>query len=71
MLVAISALASLGQIPQLRAYLHGALQAGIPEEAVGETLAMLSVYAGFPAALNALECWREVRTSHARRASSV
>jgi 4-carboxymuconolactone decarboxylase len=66
MLVAISALGSLGQIAQLRAYLHGALQAGVPEEAIGETLAMLTVYAGFPAAVNALECWREVRATQLR-----
>ena len=68
MLVAISALASLGQIPQLRNYLHGALQAGIPAEAVRETLAMTCVYAGFPAGLNALDCWRQVQAAHDARA---
>ncbi|HWF54587.1 MAG TPA: carboxymuconolactone decarboxylase family protein [Solirubrobacteraceae bacterium] len=66
MLVAITALASLGQIPQLRNYLFAALQAGIPESKIQESLAMLSVYAGFPAAINALECWREVRAAHGR-----
>jgi 4-carboxymuconolactone decarboxylase len=67
MLVAISALAALGQIPQLRNYLHGALQAGIAPETVRETLAMTCVYAGFPAGLNALECWRTVQAAHAQR----
>jgi 4-carboxymuconolactone decarboxylase len=69
MLVAISALSALGQIPQLRNYLHGALQAGIPAEAVRETLAMTCVYAGFPAALNAMDCWRDVQAVHARRSA--
>jgi 4-carboxymuconolactone decarboxylase len=67
MLVAITALAVQGQIPQLRNYLHGALQAGMAEERIHEALLMTCVYAGFPAALNALECWRKARESEARR----
>ncbi|HVV91055.1 MAG TPA: carboxymuconolactone decarboxylase family protein [Solirubrobacterales bacterium] len=67
MLVAIALLGGSGQIPQLRNYLHGALQEGIPPEKVQETLVMTSVYAGFPAALNALDCWRRVRESHVAR----
>jgi 4-carboxymuconolactone decarboxylase len=67
MLVAITALASLGQIPQLRNYLHGALQAGIPSRKIQEGLLMTSVYAGFPAALNALACFKDVRAIHSRQ----
>jgi 4-carboxymuconolactone decarboxylase len=67
MLVAIALLTGLQQLPQLRNYLHGALQAGIPAEKIQETLAMSAVYAGFPASLNALDCWRGVRADHAKR----
>jgi 4-carboxymuconolactone decarboxylase len=65
MLVAIALLGGSGQIAQLRNYLHGALQDGIPAEKVQETLVMTAVYAGFPAALDALDCWRAVQESHA------
>jgi 4-carboxymuconolactone decarboxylase len=70
MLVAITALAAQGHLAQLRNYLHGALQAGIPAEQVHETLLMLAVYAGFPAALNALACWQEVLASERRSEDS-
>lgn len=66
MLVAITALGTSGQIAQLRNYFHGALQAGIPAETIHEGLLMLSVYAGFPAALNALTCFKEVLVIEAR-----
>lgn len=64
MLVAISSLASLGHIAQLRNYLHGALQDGIAATKLHEAILMLSVYAGFPAMFTALDCLREVRASY-------
>ncbi len=60
MLVAISALAATGRPDQLRAYLFGALHAGVPAVKLHETLVMQAVYAGFPAAIGALGVWREV-----------
>ena len=68
MLIAIAALASLGHTAQLRNYLHGALQDGMPAEKVHETLMMLCIYAGFPAALSALHCWHDVLRAHDRNA---
>jgi alkylhydroperoxidase/carboxymuconolactone decarboxylase family protein YurZ len=62
--VAIVSLAVLGRIDQLRNYLFGALGAGVPAEKIQQALAMTCVYAGFPAAMNALVCWRDVRRSH-------
>jgi 4-carboxymuconolactone decarboxylase len=59
MLVAITSLATQGQIPQLRNYFHGALQAGIPAQKIQEALLMISVYAGFPTALNALTSFKQ------------
>lgn len=66
MLVAVSALAATGHSDQLRAYLFGALHAGVPAVKLHETLVMQAVYAGFPAAIGALGVWREV-VSAARR----
>ena len=60
MLVAITALAAGGNPDQMRNYLWGALQAGIPARKIHETLLMLVVYSGFPRALNALYVWRSV-----------
>ena len=56
-IVAIAALASLGQPKQLRMHVAAALQLGLSRAAVVEILMQSAVYGGFPAALNALaEC---------------
>lgn len=67
MLVAVSALAALGRGEQLRAYLFGALHAGVPASKLHEALVMQAVYAGFPAAIGALGVWREVVGSARRQ----
>jgi 4-carboxymuconolactone decarboxylase len=54
MLVAIVALATLGRRNQLRNYLHGALQDGRTPDELREVMRMLSVYAGFPVAIEAM-----------------
>ena len=54
---AISALAALGRIPQLRVHVTAALNLGITRAEIVELLMQVSIYAGFPPALNALaEC---------------
>lgn len=56
-IVAIAALASLGQAKQLRLHVAAALQLGLSRAAIVEILMQSAVYGGFPAALNALaEC---------------
>jgi 4-carboxymuconolactone decarboxylase len=65
-LVAVTALAVTGRYDQLRNYLHGALQDGVPYERLHEALAMLLVYAGFPTAIGALGVLSEVRAAHER-----
>lgn len=67
MLVAITSLASLGNVAQLRNYFHGALQDGIPEDKIHEALLMLCVYAGFPTMLTALDCWKSALAAHRRQ----
>jgi len=65
MLVAIVALAATGQTRQLRNYIHGALQSGIPSERLHGALKMLVVYAGFPTAIDALVVLQEARVKYA------
>lgn len=64
MMVAIVSLASRGEHNQLRNYLHGALQAGIAPERIRESLKMLVVYVGFPAAIAALDIFGQVRAKY-------
>jgi 4-carboxymuconolactone decarboxylase len=64
MMVAIVSLASTGQQAMLRNYLHGALQAGIAAERIAESLKMLVVYIGFPAAIGAMVTFDEVRAKY-------
>jgi 4-carboxymuconolactone decarboxylase len=63
MMVAIVALAARGDTDQLRNYVHGALQAGVPAERIHESLKMLVVYAGFPTAIRALVVLEKARES--------
>lgn len=69
MLVAITALAALGNHAQLRNYLHGALQGGVSEGAVRQALSMLTVYAGFPVGIQALNVLKAVLDSESQRSS--
>ena len=59
-MVAIAVLAAGGHATQLRLYLHGALQDGVPEETLKEILLMLGVYCGFPVMFAALFEWQRV-----------
>lgn len=60
-LVAIAALAAQGTArPQLKMHILGALNVGCTRLEVVEVLLMMTVFAGFPAALNAVDAMREV-----------
>ena len=60
-LVTISVLAALGHCqPQLKVHIHGALNVGWTREEIVEAFIQLTVYAGFPTALNALFSAKEV-----------
>jgi 4-carboxymuconolactone decarboxylase len=69
-LVAVIALATQGHHVQMKNYLHGALQAGIPEAKLREALKMLVVYAGFPVAIQALDVLGQVAAIEARHSSA-
>lgn len=70
-LVAITALAATRQTDQLRVYLFGALHRGIPARRIHEALVMLSVYVGFPVALQSLKLWAEVVAAAKRQGVDV
>lgn len=54
-IAAIAALAALGHaLPQLRVHVAAALNVGCTREEIIEVLMQTAIYAGFPAALNAL-----------------
>jgi len=60
-LATVAALTALGTAgPQLRSHIKGALNAGCTPREVIEVILQMSVYAGFPAALNGVAAAREV-----------
>lgn len=57
----VAALTALGNAaPQLKVHIHGALNVGCTGQEVVEVVMQMSVYAGFPAALNGLFAAKEV-----------
>lgn len=50
----IAALAALGATPQLKVHVEAGLKVGLTRDEIVEIIMQMAVYAGFPAALNAL-----------------
>ena len=64
-LAVVAALTALGTAaPQLKEHIHRALRAGWTKEELVEVIMQMSVYAGVPAALNALSVAKEVFKEH-------
>jgi len=60
-LAAIAALTAMGGCdPQLRVHIHAALNHGASRQEVIEVILQMTVYAGFPKALNALYTAKEI-----------
>lgn len=60
-LATISMLAALGNaIPQLKVHIEGALNVGVKKQEIIEVFIQTSVYAGFPAAINAMLAAKEI-----------
>lgn len=67
-LVAISSLATLGDTgPHLRMHIRAALGVGVTKAEVIEILMQTAIYAGFPAALNALTSCHDLLTDECPR----
>lgn len=57
----VAALTALGNAaPQLKVHIHAALNVGCSREEIVEVIIQMSVYAGFPAALNGINAAKEV-----------
>jgi 4-carboxymuconolactone decarboxylase len=57
----VAALTALGTAgPQLRAHVRGALNVGCSQQEIIEIMIQMTVYAGFPAALNGVQAAKEV-----------
>lgn len=66
--VAISSLASLGDTgPHLRIHIRAALGLGVSKAEIIEILMQTAIYAGFPAALNALSSCHDLLTDECPR----
>ena len=60
-LVTVSGLVALGHAqPQLKVHVHGALNVGCTAAEVVEAIIQMALYAGFPAALNAMFTAKQV-----------
>lgn len=60
-IASIAAMCAMGNAaPQLRVHIHAALHVGCTPREILEVVMQMSVYAGFPAALNGLAAVREV-----------
>lgn len=60
-LATIAGLTALGRAqPQLKVHVHGALNVGASPREIVETIIQMTLYAGFPAALNAIFSARDV-----------
>jgi 4-carboxymuconolactone decarboxylase len=56
----IAALAATGHINQLKVHTQSALNVGVTKEEIVEIILQMALYAGFPAAINAMQTVREV-----------
>ena len=57
----VAALAAMGNArPQLKVHINAALNVGVTEEELSEIMILMSVYAGFPSALNGTSALKEV-----------
>jgi 4-carboxymuconolactone decarboxylase len=71
-LVVVAALAALGNAqPQLQVHIGSALNSGCTREEIMEVLLVVSVYAGFPAALNGVAAARAVLAKNAAVAGNT
>lgn len=67
-LVAISSLAALGNTgSQLRIHIRAATKIGVSKPEIIEILMQIAIYAGFPAALNALSCCHDLLSDECPR----
>ena len=63
----VAALAAMGNAqPQLKVHINAALNVGVTQEEISEVMILMSVYAGFPSALNGTLALKEVLKERAK-----
>jgi 4-carboxymuconolactone decarboxylase len=68
-LICLAAAVALERDGQVRLHTHGALHSGATAEEVTETIIQLMIYAGFPAAWQAMLVARQVIAEHSSKAA--
>jgi 4-carboxymuconolactone decarboxylase len=67
-MLTIASLTTLGTAPlQLKSHIKGALNVGCTKQEIVEVILQMAVYAGFPAAMNAMYAAKEVFKERERR----
>ncbi len=66
-IAAVSSLIVQGAIPQLKVHLNGALNTGCSIIEVKEVILQMSVYAGFPRCINAMNAFKDVLSKRKNR----
>ncbi len=70
-MLTIASLVTLGNAPlQLKSHIKGALNVGVTKQQIVEVILQMAVYAGFPAAMNAMYAAKEVFKDRERRKGS-
>ena len=68
-MLTIASLVTLGNAPlQLKSHIKGALNVGCTQQEIVEVILQMAIYAGFPAAMNAMYAAKEVFIEKARKA---
>jgi 4-carboxymuconolactone decarboxylase len=68
-MLTIASLVTLGNAPlQLKSHIKGALNVGCTQQEIVELILQMAIYAGFPAAMNAMYAAKEVFIEKARKA---
>jgi len=67
-MLTIASLTTLGNAPlQLKSHIKGALNVGVTKEQIVELILQMAVYAGFPAAMNAMYAAKEIFKEQQRK----
>lgn len=67
-MLTVASLVTLGNAPlQLKSHIKGALNVGCTQQEIVEVILQMAVYAGFPAAMNAMYAAKEVFMDKARK----
>jgi 4-carboxymuconolactone decarboxylase len=71
-MLTIASLVTLGNAPlQLKSHIKGAMNVGCSQQEIVEVILQMAIYAGFPAAMNAMYAAKEVFMKKNRKAPKI